>query len=153
MNNYRHSKASLFLMEIMLNILFFTVLATICLQLFVKAHKLSDSTTILHRATATCTSIAEVYQSNSDGKERILQIYPEAIGLEQKLYIYFDESFSPCTDKEGIYCASVSFDSDLLEKISIEFSNIETSNIIYTLEVSGYQPQTLSTLLGGEAHE
>ena len=69
MKNYRHSKASLFLMEIMLNILFFSILVTICLQMFIKAHNLSDSTTVLHRAVSTCTSIAEVYQSSNEGKE------------------------------------------------------------------------------------
>lgn len=153
MNNYRHSKASLFLMEIMLNILFFTVLATICLQLFVKAHNLSDSTTILHRATATCTSIAEVYQCSSNGREMILQIFPEALDLNQNIFIYFDDQFTACTEKDSTYCASISFDTDLLQTITIEFSTIETSNSIYTLEVSGYQPQTLSFLSGGDTHE
>ena len=32
MNQYRHSKSSLFLMEIILNILFFSILATFCVQ-------------------------------------------------------------------------------------------------------------------------
>lgn len=36
MNQYRHSKSSLFLMEIILNILFFSILATFCVQIFSK---------------------------------------------------------------------------------------------------------------------
>ena len=36
MNQYQHSKSSLFLMEIILNILFFSVLATFCVQIFFK---------------------------------------------------------------------------------------------------------------------
>ena len=34
MNQYRHSKSSLFLMEIILNILFFSILATFCPDIF-----------------------------------------------------------------------------------------------------------------------
>lgn len=44
MNQYRHSKSSLFLMEIILNILFFSILATFCVQIFFKGYQLSKST-------------------------------------------------------------------------------------------------------------
>lgn len=44
MNQYRHSKSSLFLMEIILNILFFSILATFCVQIFFKGYQLSENT-------------------------------------------------------------------------------------------------------------
>lgn len=50
MNQYRHSKSSLFLMEIILNILFFSILATFCVQIFFKGYQLSKSTEKLHQA-------------------------------------------------------------------------------------------------------
>ena len=43
MNQYRHSKSSLFLMEIILNILFFSILATFCVQIFFKGYQLSKT--------------------------------------------------------------------------------------------------------------
>ena len=63
MNQYRHSKSSLFLMEIILNILFFSILATFCVQIFFKGYQLSKSTEKLHQAVTACTSIAEICQS------------------------------------------------------------------------------------------
>ena len=57
MNQYRHSKSSLFLMEIILNILFFSILATFCVQIFFKGYQLSKSTEKLHQAVTACTSI------------------------------------------------------------------------------------------------
>ena len=149
MNKYRHSKASLFLMELMLNILFFSVLVTICLQLFFKAHNLSESTTVLHRAVSTSTSIAEIYQSNSYGKESILHIYPDAIELNQNIIIYFDEKFVSCPKEEGSYRATITIGDDPLHTAVINFSKIDSDEIIYTLTVSAYEPQTLSSVSGG----
>lgn len=153
MKNYRHSKASLFLMEIMLNILFFSILATICLQLFFKAHSLSESTTALHRAVSTCTSIAEVYQSSNDGKESILHIYPEATEQDEIISIYFDESFSSCSQEESSYHALITLNSDSLHTAEITLSETESNEEIYSLSVSGYQPQTLSSITGGDINE
>ena len=107
MNKYRHPKSSLFLMEIMVNILFFAVLVTICLQLFFKAHTLSENTSVLHRAVTTCTSIAEVYQSSTDGEEIILSVFPNALFLEDIILIYFDKSFIPCQKTSGAYRATI----------------------------------------------
>ena len=107
MNKYKHTKAGLFLMEIMINILFFSVLVTICLQLFFKAHNLSESTTSLHRAVTTCTSIAEVYQSNDSGKEAILTIYPDAVSQTDQIILYFDKDFASCEETYAVYRAVV----------------------------------------------
>ena len=57
MNQYRHSKSSLFLMEIILNILFFSILATFCVQIFFKGYQLSKSTEKLHQAVTESTTI------------------------------------------------------------------------------------------------
>lgn len=153
MNKYRHSKTSLFLMEIMLDILFFSVLVTICLQLFFKAHNLSESTTVLHRAVSTCTSIAEVYQSSENGKESIFQNYIDAAEYDQNIAIYFDEKFASCPEEKRVYRALVTVGDDSLHTAVIEFSDVDTDEVIYTLTVSNYEPQTLSELSGGDAYE
>lgn len=147
MNKYRHPKSSLFLMEIMINILFFAVLVTICLQLFFKAHNLSEDTTSLHRAVTACTSIAEVYQSNHDGKEVIMTMYPDAIALNNTILIYFDENYLPCNEAFSTYRAVL--DHSNSPDASITFYVQESSEILYSLAVSSYMPCTLNALKGG----
>lgn len=147
MNKYRHPKSSLFLMEIMINILFFAVLVTICLQLFFKAHNLSEDTTSLHRAVTACTSIAEVYQSNHDGKEVIMTVYPDAIALNSTILIYFDENYRPCTEASGIYRAVL--DHSISPDANITFYAQDSGEILYSLTVSSYMPRTLDVLKGG----
>ena len=78
MNQYRHSKSSLFLMEIILNILFFSILATFCVQIFFKGYQLSENTKKLHQAVTACVSIAEICQSTDSPKEALSSIYPES---------------------------------------------------------------------------
>lgn len=153
MNKYRHSKTSLFLMEIMLDILFFSVLVTICLQLFFKAHNLSEDTTVLHRAVSTCTSVAEVYQSGENGKESIFENYIDAVERDQNIVIYFDEKFASCPEEKSAYQAQICVNDDSLHTAVIEFLDVDAEEMIYTLTVSAYEPKTLAESSGGDADE
>lgn len=149
MNQHTHSRAGLFLLELMLNILLFSVLVALCLQFFFKAHKISSSTTALYLAADTCASLAEIYQSGINGKESLLNVYPDAILLNENLLIYFDENFTGCTENESYYRAFVSFSNDAYETIEITFSDNSSLSELYHLTVSGYHPQSLSELAGG----
>jgi len=151
MNKYRHPKSSLFLMEIMINILFFAVLVTICLQLFFKAHNLSENTTALHRAVTTCTSIAEVYQSSHNGQDTILTIYPDAIALNTTILIYFDENYLPCAEQFCTYRAVL--DHSNPPNTNIALYQKENGELLYSLEVSSYMSRTLEELEGGNSDE
>lgn len=149
MNQQTHSRAGLFLMELMLNILFFSVLVAMCLQFFFKAHNLAESTTTLHRAVSTCTSLAEVYQSGVNGKESLLLVYPDAILLNENLLIYFDEHFAECSENDSYYRALITFSNNTMQNAEITFFSNNDAGEIYHLEVSGYRPQTISNLAGG----
>ena len=96
MNQYRHSKSSLFLMEIILNILFFSILATFCVQIFFKGYQLSKSTEKLHQAVTACTSIAEICQSTDSPEETLSSIYPESMSLNETILIYYNKDFLAC---------------------------------------------------------
>jgi len=151
MNKYRHPKSSLFLMEIMVNILFFAVLVTICLQLFFKAHNLSESTSVLHHAVTTCTSIAEVYQSDHDGEKIVMTIYPDAIALNSNILIYFNENYLPCSETDCMYRAVLEHRHS--PESTITFYEQESGDIIYSMTLSSYMPQTLESLEGGASDE
>ena len=131
----------------MINILFFAVLVTICLQLFFKAHTLSEHTSILHRAVTTCTSVAEVYQSSPNGDEIIFSIYPNALFLEDSILIYFDENYIPCQKTADSF--RVVLQKSNTDSVCISFFTPSDREAIYTLNVSSYAPATLYELIGG----
>lgn len=148
MRKYRFQRSSLFFLEIMLNLLFFVILVTICLQLFLKAHHLSKDTTLLHRAVTVCTSIAEVCQSNLDETDIFQTIYPESLILNDTILIYFDSNFAACSEFESIYRVFLSENKED-NRITIRFLRKNDTSIIYELEVSSYSPQSLQKLMGG----
>ena len=148
MNKYRPIKSSIFLLEIMLNILFFAILTTICIQLFFKARILSKNALLLDHAVAACTSIAEVYQSEEDGKEMILALYPDAIALNKTILFYFDENYLPCTEINSSYRAVLEYD-EIQHTAKISFYPKDSSTSIYSLRASSYMPKTLGEEKGG----
>ena len=148
MRKHRPQKSSLFLLEIMLNLLFFVILVMVCLQLFLKAHHLSKDTTLLHRAVTVCTSIAEVYQSNLDKADILETIYPEALILNDTVLIYFDSNFTACSEFESIYRVFVSEKKDD-DMITIRFLRKNDTTVIYELEASAYSPLSLQRMIGG----
>lgn len=102
----------------------------------------------MHRAITACTSIAEVYQSNRDGEEIILTVYPDALALNTTLLIYFDEEFVPCKESASSYRAVLEQDKNKHTAV-ISFYSQEKAELIYSLSVSSYAPQTLDELEGG----
>ncbi len=61
MQTKNSSKSGIFLMELILSILFFSIAAAVCVKLFVTSHQLSDQSVKLNHAVAMAESIAEAF--------------------------------------------------------------------------------------------
>lgn len=73
--------SSLFLMELIIAILFFSVAASICVQFFVKARLMSQEAAQLDAAVADCTSAAEAILAGEDEDAvfaNLTAVYPDA---------------------------------------------------------------------------
>ncbi len=153
MKEYQHNKSSLFLMEIIINILFFSLLATFCLQIFFKAYQMSKDTSRLHKAVNVCTSVAEICQSEDQKGLVLKQVYPEADIENDVMNIYFDSSFSPCKKSESEYVVTVKWDRGTeTEMADIAIKDESEEENIYEVSASCYKPGGLSTS-GGEKDE
>ncbi len=127
---HRASHGSLFLMELIFSILLFTIIATICISGFVKAHTLSRDASLQTHYATMAGNIAEMFRSGEDWDSTIKEIlayYPEAsvissddsdetllsdtslkiTNLPRTIHIYFDKEFHPCGVKAAAYCAEV----------------------------------------------
>ena len=71
---HTHSKNSLFLMEIILNLLLFSVLLVVGLQFFIHAHTRTEETTQLHQAVSSCASVTACHYNQQ--KANNLQTQP-----------------------------------------------------------------------------
>lgn len=77
----RPRASSLFLMELILAILFFSIASAVCVQFFVKSHLLSRDADALNHAVNECSNIAEILNTTdsiSEGVSLLKQLYPDA---------------------------------------------------------------------------
>ena len=80
---HRPRTSSLFLLELIFSILFFSVASAICIQIFVRAHTLSRDARALHTAVSACSdAAAEDPASDNDS------VFTVAVG--------FDAELQPC---------------------------------------------------------
>ncbi len=125
----RARSSSLFLMELILAILFFSVASAVCVQFFVKSHLLSRDSEMLTNAVNECSGIAEIIcttDSLSEGAGFLRQLYPggdypdwleaydasdaEADGAslyEARISLYYDEAFAVCEQGAAAYILTV----------------------------------------------
>ena len=93
MNNNASSKTSLFLMELIIAIFFFSISAAICVRLFVSAHTLAEKTVNLNNAVTWSQNLAECFNSEKGDIEKIADYYPSTFVSEDTLILFFDDNW------------------------------------------------------------
>ena len=117
----RGKGSSLFLIELIISIAFFSLAAVVCLQLFFHAHNMSSHAADLTEAVRLSRTAAECFLA-SDGEEaefhRLLALCEDG------------------TESEARCAASYTIDGDVLH---IDVQNTEDGNSVYTLDVRHYR--------------
>lgn len=131
----RARSSSLFLMELILAILFFSVASAVCVQFFVKSHLMSRDSEVLARAVNECSGAAEIICTSDgmkEGLDMLRQQYPEGDydtpvmeeGLEETAsretdspgeadaMLYYDDSFAPCGQETAAYVLEIHMEQD-----------------------------------------
>ena len=83
MQTKNSSKSGIFLMELILYILFFSIAAAVCVKLFVTAHRLSDQSVNLNHAVAMAESIAEAFYGCNGNVGELETLFPDA-GMDEQ---------------------------------------------------------------------
>lgn len=137
----RAKSSSLFLLELILAILFFSIASAVCVQFFVKSHLLSRDAKALNAAVTEVSNVAELIDV-SDGipsaLELLLSQYPDArTDKTATMSIYFDQDFQSCPKQDGAYVLTVDLrtkDQMLYGKLDMRKS--DDSSSIYSLDIS-----------------
>ena len=91
----KHSKSSLFLMELIIALLFFSLASTVCIRLFVKAHSLSAQTVDQNYAVNYAQNMAEAFLGCDGDLPALQALLPDStlagdgtvLSLEQNGYL------------------------------------------------------------------
>lgn len=102
----RQSKSSLFLMEIVLAILFFSLASAICMQLFAKAHIISTNGSDVSTAVSYARSTAECFKETDGDLDEIKRL----LGGEKEqdtLIISYDKDWNISQEENTPYRMTV----------------------------------------------
>lgn len=144
----RARSSTLFLVELIIAILFFTVCSAVCVQFFVKSHSISRQAGELNFAVNECSSVAEIIQG-SDSEDEMLRglkaVYPEAFAVDSStLSIAFDSDFVQCDSegKDAAYYVNTEMKvADNSVECTISARSSDDSESIYELEIFHNLPE------------
>lgn len=140
----KHSKSSLFLMELILALLFFSLASTVCIRLFVKSHTISTNTQDLNYAVTQSQNLAESF-IGFDGDMQAMKSLFETSKLNA------DNSL--LTVYEGDYYSTLLFTKQLCDNTlpvgntisaDITICRRDSNKVIYTLHVDHYIPERMA---------
>lgn len=125
MKYQRHNNtSSLFLLELILAVLFFSVASALCIQIFTKAHLMSQDARDLNFAVNEVSSMAEQMPDDS----------------LQDAAAYYDSSYASCKKADAVYVLTVHYEpKDTLLKAHISMDTIADNRNIYTLDVTKHR--------------
>ena len=127
----KHSQSSLFLMELIITILFFSLASTVCIQLFSKAHLLSQSTIEENHAVIQAQNMAELFLA-CDGELSQMGAYSSQLEYspsKDTITLYLDSDWNECPPESAAYVASLHLqDTDLTEQ------NMQALIQVYSME-------------------
>lgn len=140
----RARSSSLFLMELIIAILFFSVFSAVCVQFFVKSHLLSNDSSALNHAVNECAGTAEIINAADDlaGAVNILKdLYPDGNyppvrtdTTEADIMIYYDDAFKECIKDDAAYLLSLHIKSDgQMVYTDMHIASADSESYIYEL--------------------
>ena len=161
MSKRTSSRSGLFLLELIISILFFSVASAICIQLFVKAHLMDKDNQNLTTAVKLSENFAEIYTAVDGDVAALSAFFPEANILTSSDYaaqsfrIDYNSDWHNSTSENASYRMTVCFyenptSAGVMRTAQItifdcskepeETSSLDISEdaIIHSLEVSVY---------------
>lgn len=153
--NSNARKTGLFLMELIIAILFFSLAAAICVQLFVKSHTISERSIALNHSILLTQNTAEIfYATNGDPVEMASLLgngeSPDTAAIADSdststlTLLYTDEFdlLDPAKTTSAVYQQTVSLsedpDPDLIT-CHIVISELSSGDVIYSLDTTLFQ--------------
>lgn len=148
----KHSKSSLFLMEMIIAILFFSIASAICIQLFAKAHTLSFNTVNQNKAVIHAQNLAESYLALEGDLPQIAPLFEASVSdfSKNELYLYFDAEWLPTSAEKASFQAKLlGYPENEQGLISADITVTETvppQNELFSLQVSHHIAERRRTI-------
>ena len=135
----KHSRSTLFLLELIIAIFFFSVASTVCIQLFAKSHLLSKQTINENHAVTQTQNLAESFLVADGNLLEMKKHFPNAKYKDNSLALYFDKDWNFCNADKAHFVATLDYaltDNNLCTAdISVSTYNSDTTKVLYSIEL------------------
>lgn len=148
MKYQRHNNtSSLFLLELILAVLFFSVASALCIQIFIKAHLMSQDARDLNFAVNEVSSIAEQISTGTLHPDTAASSGDTASDPSTQMpdgtlqdAAYYDSSYTSCEKADAVYVLTVHYEpEDTLLKAHISMDTVADNRNIYALDVTKHR--------------
>ena len=139
MDQRSNSRLSLFLMELIVAIMFFSLSAAVCVRLFASAHLMADDTKNMSNATIWAQNLAESFEGSGGNLSEIEKLYPGAYVSfaaddpsmrDGSVILFFDEDWERIDSLSGAsYFASLNIAT---KEASEVYSDVTDYNVTLT---------------------
>lgn len=138
----RASKSGLFLMELIIVILFFSLASAVTVQLFVKSHLVSRNTVALTKSTMLVQNYAEVFRNSNGDFDFLSNCFQEDISLfdNQSFTVYYSDEWNVISkaDSNGFSFSADFSSKDSFHLLHLSVYDIKQKAIIYELDIEKY---------------
>lgn len=156
------SRSGLFLMELIISILFFSLAGAVCVKLFVNSHIISQNSVELNHALEWSQNVAEVFYGCNGDFNEMTDLFQSQFGncttstSNQSFLLLFDEDFEPfATTHDSDYALRYTLRATVEQKEELLYCHIfvqkkssipEVSTLenIYVLTVSLFPQKEVS---------
>lgn len=130
-------RSSLFLMELIIAILFFSLASAICVQLFVKSHSLEKESVDINHAINAAASVAEIFRSQEDAHMLLQEQFPAGELSQNSYRFFYDKNWELCDVSNRAYTVSLhTLESDGFLLGTVEVTREEEA--LYQLHLKKY---------------
>lgn len=138
---YTRSKSALFLIELIIAVLFFSIASAVCMQLFAHAHVLSERSAALDSAMLTLESCAEVYAANGADLESASALV-QGEATTSGFCAFYTRTFEPCAQEKAYYVFFAQESRDANGVFSLALSVLPTNGgePLFEITKSVYSP-------------
>lgn len=142
------SRSGLFLMELIISILFFSLAGAVCVKLFVNSHIVSQNSVELNHALEWSQNVAEVFYGCNGNFDQMTEIFQNKFGNctrfsddRPAFYLWFDKDFKPfATTHDSEYARCYSLLASIQQKDELVYCNILIQKRSSVPEVSALEP-------------
>lgn len=141
MSKQSSRRSSLFLLELIAAIFFFSLASAVCVRFFVKSHTISQDTKNLDMAVNQASTFAELFRSGDDLFPLLEKEYSAGkLSPDKTTYtIYYDKNWGLCPEEDAVFSLTIEQTTDgHISSGNFVVEEIKGNKEIYNLEAQKY---------------